>query len=258
MFCHAVRRVPRTSRVFSPAACRWASGNAAEPPAEPTAKGPKLPSKPTSLTPASAPKSVAKRPVIVAKAIRHVAPDPEEREYHATVVNGRGSLEPYRHPQTHGIPVASLHLRSHFPPLLALFSHFAMHAAASLGIPVSGVAMLPTQRTLWTVPRGPFVHKKSQENFERRVHKRAIKAFDADSEVVDRWVKYLERHALAGVGIRVVRWHRVPVGVGKLQLESVVGQMRLGVVSDKQKVQELGKKIIAEEMKGVDTAPSVL
>ncbi|TFY83208.1 hypothetical protein EWM64_g798 [Hericium alpestre] len=158
-------------------------------------------------------------------------------------------LKPFQHPQTHGIPVALVHFRSFYPPLLPIFTNFALHAAASLGIPVSGVASLPTQRSLWTVPRGPFVHKKSQENFERKVHKRAVKAFDADAEVVDRWIKYLERHALAGVGIRVVRWHRVPVGVGRKQLESAVSRMRLEGPTDKEKVKALGQQIITEETK---------
>ncbi|KAA1471010.1 ribosomal protein S10 [Dentipellis sp. KUC8613] len=200
-------------------------------------------------TPARAPAPAPAPQPIPAKPLRGVVLNPEELEYHATIVEGRSSLNAYRHPQTHGIPVASIHFRSFFPPLLNIFTHFASHAAASLGIPISGVASLPTQRTLWTVPRGPFVHKKSQENFQRKVHKRAIKAFDADPEVVDRWVKYLERHALAGVGLRVVRWHRVPVGVGKKQLENAIGQLRLDPVPAKDKVKALGKQIIAEETK---------
>jgi small subunit ribosomal protein S10 len=106
------------------------------------------------------------------------------------------------------------------------------------------------------VPRGPFVHKKSQENFERRVHARAIKAFDADAEVVDRWVRYLEMHALPGVGMRVVRWHRLPVGVGSSHLQSVVGRMRLGKPTDKQMVKELGDKIVEAESKAANEAAS--
>jgi small subunit ribosomal protein S10 len=163
------------------------------------------------------------------------------------VVHGRGVLVPFRHPRTHGVAVAFIQFRAHFSEPVQLAAHFASHAAASLGIPISGVVSLPTRRTLWTVPRGPFVHKKSQENFERRVHARAIKAFDTDVEVVDRWVRYLEAHALPGVGMRVVRWHRLPIGVGRSHLRSVVGRMRLGRVSNKQKVKELGDKIVKVE-----------
>lgn len=188
-----------------------------------------------------------KRQVTTIKPLRGVRVNPEERQWHATVVHGRGVLEPYRHPRTHGVPVASIQFRAHFPTSIQLAAHFASHAAASLGIPISGVVSLPTQRTLWTVPRGPFAHKKSQENFERRVHARAIKAFDADAEVVDRWVRYLEAHALPGVGMRVVRWHRLPVGIGRSHLQSVVGRMRLGRPTNKQKVKELGAKIVEVE-----------
>ncbi|KAH9961380.1 ribosomal protein S10 domain-containing protein [Russula dissimulans] len=181
------------------------------------------------------------------KPLRRVRIDPDECQWHATVIHGRGVLEAYRHPQTHGIPVASVQFRAHQPEPIQLAAHFASHAAASLGIPLSGVISLPTRRTLWTVPRGPFAHKKSQENFERRVHVRAIKAFDADAEVVDRWVRYLEAHAMPGVGMRVVRWHRLPIGIGRSHLQSVVGQMRLGRLTNKQKVKELGDKIVEVE-----------
>ncbi|KAF8466055.1 ribosomal protein S10 domain-containing protein [Russula ochroleuca] len=190
------------------------------------------------------------------KALRGVRIDPEERDWHAKVVHGRGVLEAYRHPRTYGVPVASIQFRAHRPEPIRLAAHFASHAAASLGIPLSGVASLPRRRTLWTVPRGPFVHKKSQENFERRVHARAIKAFDADAEVVDRWVRYLEMHALPGVGMRVVRWHRLPVGVGSSHLQSVVGRMRLGKPTDKQMVKELGDKIVEAESKAANEAAS--
>ncbi len=79
------------------------------------------------------------------------------------------------------------------------------------------------------------------------MHARAIKAFDADAEVVDRWVRYLEAHALPGVGMRVVRWHRLPVGIGRSHLQSVVGRMRLGRPTNKQTVKELSHKIVEVE-----------
>ncbi|KAI0300055.1 hypothetical protein B0F90DRAFT_1726279 [Multifurca ochricompacta] len=202
------------------------------------------PPTPEALTPGPQPTAAAESPI------------PEEREWHATVVHGRGILEPYRHPRTHGIPVAFIQFRAHYPERIQLAAHFASHAAASLGIPISGVVSLPTKRTLWTVPRGPFAHKKSQENFERRVHARAIKAFDADSEVVDRWVRYLEAHALPGVGLRVVRWHRLPIGIGRSHLQSVVGRMRLGRPTNKQKVKELGDKIVEVESQAVNQTAS--
>lgn len=91
------------------------------------------------------------------------------------------------------------------------------------------------------------MHKKNQENFERRVHKRAIKAYDADPEVVERWVKYLETHAMGGVGLRVVKWERASVGVGEERLKGVVDQMRMAAVKSSDKVKALGEKIVEQE-----------
>lgn len=141
-----------------------------------------------------------------------------------------------------------IHFRSYFPHLLDRFTQFASHAASALAIPISRPAALPTQRSLWTVLKGPFAHKKKQENFERRVHKRAIKAWDADPEVVDRWVKYLENHAMGGVGIRVIKWERKEVGVGRHRLEHVKGQMRLTPTTSADQVKALGEKIVQQEL----------
>ena len=141
-----------------------------------------------------------------------------------------------------------IHFRSYLPHLVDQFTHFASHAASALAIPVSRPAALPTQRSLWTVLKGPFAHKKKQENFERKVHKRVIKAWDADPEVVDRWVKYLESHTMGGVGMRVIKWERTQVGVGKHRLEHVKGQMRLGSATSSDKVKALGEKIVQQEL----------
>ena len=71
-----------------------------------------------------------------------------------------------------------------------------------MGIPTSGITFLPRTKELITVIKGPFVHKKTQENFERRHHKRAIKVFDASRETVDLWLRYLKRNGIDGVGMR--------------------------------------------------------
>ena len=157
-----------------------------------------------------------------------------------TLVRGRSVNKPFFHPRTHDIPVANIHFRSHHVPLLNLFTHFATHAASSLGMPVSQVVNLPTQRRLWTVIRSPFVHKKSQENFERKVHKRAIKAWDADPEVVQRWIAYLRTHAIGGVGMKVSTWVRAPLHVGATLKKE-------GANTPSKQIASLGKKIVKEE-----------
>lgn len=115
-------------------------------------------------------------------------------------------------------------------------------------MPLSKPAYLPTQRRLWTVLRGPFAHKKSQENFERKTHKRVMKAWDADPEVVDMLVQYLEQHIAPGVGLRTVKWRRAPVGVGQKTLEAVMGRTRLDAEMRAEKVKALGEQIVKQEM----------
>ncbi|KAH7104679.1 ribosomal protein S10 domain-containing protein, partial [Auriculariales sp. MPI-PUGE-AT-0066] len=110
--------------------------------------------------------------------------------------------------KTYGVPVATIHFRSHEIPLLELFIYFVQHAVSALGIPSTGVAMLPSRRRLWTVPRSPFIFKKSQENFERITHKRAIKLWDANAQVLGFLERYIAKHEMGGVGVRVVRWER--------------------------------------------------
>jgi len=123
--------------------------------------------------------------------------------------------KPEKIEKTHGVPVATIHFRSYELPLLELFVYFVQHAASALGIPASGVAMLPRRRQLWTVPRSPFVHKKSQQSFERVTHKRAIKLWDANPQILGFLETYMAKHEMGGVGVRVVRWDRAPLSVGQ-------------------------------------------
>jgi small subunit ribosomal protein S10 len=65
---------------------------------------------------------------------------------------------------------------------------------------------------LYTVLKGPFVHKKAQENFEKRTHRRAIKVFDTDKEVLDLWLRYLKKNSIGGVGMKAQVWENVEFG----------------------------------------------
>lgn len=139
---------------------------------------------------------------------------------------------------SHGVHVATLHLRSYSDGLqnLDLFADFARKAAFAIGIPASGVAHLPTRTSLWTVPRSPFVHKKSQENFWRKTHSRAIKLYDANDQVVDRWLHFLRIHALPGVGQKaeLFRYHELGVG-SKLMDEAKALQRSSSTAADSSK-----------------------
>ncbi|KAK4704870.1 small subunit ribosomal protein S10, partial [Phenoliferia sp. Uapishka_3] len=126
----------------------------------------------------------------------------------------------------HNIHVATLHLRSHTLNLahLDFFTSFALRSARALGLPTTGAIALPTRTSLYTVPRSPFAHKKSQENFWRKEHRRAIKVFDGEEEVVGAWLAYLRKEAMGGVGMkaqvftyREVGWGEKMVGVDGLR-----------------------------------------
>lgn len=120
-------------------------------------------------------------------------------------------------PRTHDIHVATLQLTSYNKKTFELdfFADFAVRVAHAMQIPTGGIATLPIRTSLWTVPRGPFVHKKSQENFWRRVHRRSIKIYDASDATIDRWLQFLRHHEMAGVASKVQLFRRYPLGVGQ-------------------------------------------
>jgi len=100
------------------------------------------------------------------------------------------------------------------------------------------------------VLRSPFVHKKSQENFERKTHKRAIKAWDADPEVVHRWITYLRANAMPGVGLKVTTWERLPLdGTASTTNDNLITAQNIATQAP-QKIKALGKKILVEEASG--------
>lgn len=118
--------------------------------------------------------------------------------------------EPPTLPPTHRIHVATLAIEAYNPDKeqLPLVTGFALQAAYHLGIPVTRPASMPIKTELHTVLRSGFVHKKSQENFWRLTHRRVIKAYDANEEVVNRWINYLRQEGVRGtnVGIKAQRF----------------------------------------------------
>ncbi|KAA1083624.1 mitochondrial 37S ribosomal protein rsm10 [Puccinia graminis f. sp. tritici] len=120
---------------------------------------------------------------------------------------------------THRIHVATLVIEAYNPEKeqLPLVAGFALQAAYHLGIPVTRPAAMPIKTELHTVLRSGFVHKKSQENFWRLTHRRVIKAYDANEEVINRWINYLRTDAVRGtnVALKAQRFLYRPIGWGK-------------------------------------------
>ncbi|KIW71539.1 ribosomal protein S10 [Phialophora macrospora] len=113
---------------------------------------------------------------------------------------------PLYHPLTHGIPVAQLQLRSFSTRNLEFFADFCVRAAYYLSLPCTGPTPLPKKIERWTVLKSNFVHKKSQENFERITMKRLITVYDGAPEVVETWLAFVRRWQFYGVGMKANVW----------------------------------------------------
>ncbi|KIM87806.1 hypothetical protein PILCRDRAFT_814521 [Piloderma croceum F 1598] len=180
----------------------------------------------------------------------------------ALPIPGKSLYPPVYHEPQWRIPVATITFRGYDTQRLELFTHFAVHVASALGIPTSKVYPLPKQRRLWTVPRSPFVHKKAQENFERITRSRGVKAWDAHPDVVNLWTQMLMSHAMAGVGMRIVRWTRMELGGGASELKKVKEKLRdlykqtNEKVADSERVRRVGKKIMETELAAVEQVGS--
>ena len=60
-----------------------------------------------------------------------------------------------------------------------------IETAERTGARVIGPVPLPTEKKKWTVNRSTFVHKKSREQFEMRIHKRIIDIVEASAKTID-------------------------------------------------------------------------
>ncbi|CZT21545.1 related to ribosomal protein S10 [Ramularia collo-cygni] len=115
-------------------------------------------------------------------------------------------LAPLKRQPTHNITSADLQLRSYSVRNLDLFTDFAMRAAYYLNLPAKGPMPLPKKTERWTVPRSNFVHKKSQENFERITLRRWIRIVDGHPETVAIWLAFLRKFQYYGVGLKADVW----------------------------------------------------
>ena len=97
-------------------------------------------------------------------------------------------------------------MRSYSVRNLEFFADFAMRAAYYLNLPAYGPIPLPRITERWTIPRGHFVHKKSQENYERRTLRRMIQIKDGHEETVGLWLAFLRKHAYYGIGMKANVW----------------------------------------------------
>lgn len=88
---------------------------------------------------------------------------------------------------------------------------FALRAAYYLNLPAKGPVPLPRITERWTVPRSVFVHKKSQENWERITMRRLIQVVDGDPEVVQRWLAFVRKWTWYSVGFKAQVFQHEPL-----------------------------------------------
>ncbi|KAB8299879.1 hypothetical protein EYC80_000125 [Monilinia laxa] len=124
-------------------------------------------------------------------------------------------LRPLRRDAEYGVPSCDLQLRSYSVRNLEFFCDFALRAAYYLNLPAYGPVPLPRITERWTVPRSHFIHKKSQENFERKTLRRLIQIKDGHPETVGLWLAFLRKHAYYGIGMKANVWEYNKLGVGK-------------------------------------------
>jgi small subunit ribosomal protein S10 len=75
-----------------------------------------------------------------------------------------------------------------------------VETAERSGAQVVGPVPLPTKIERFTVIRGPFIDKDSQEHFEIRTHNRLIDVMDPDSKTIDMLMRL---NLPAGVDIEI-------------------------------------------------------
>lgn len=78
-----------------------------------------------------------------------------------------------------------IRLKAHDNKIIDESSKKIIETAERTGASVSGPIPLPTERSMYSVIKSPFVHKKSQEQFEVKVHKRLIDIIDPTSKTID-------------------------------------------------------------------------
>lgn len=135
--------------------------------------------------------------------------------------------EPLQVPRTHGHKVAEVHLRGYNTDSIDMAGEFLARAGFYLGIPCSKVQFLKTEKRLYTVIKSPFAQAKSKENFKRTTYNRKIVAYDANPEVVDLWLSFVNKHALADVNYTVQMYTRESLEFSK-ELDAItLGDLKL-------------------------------
>ncbi|KAJ1659480.1 mitochondrial 37S ribosomal protein rsm10 [Dispira simplex] len=109
-------------------------------------------------------------------------------------------------PPTLGLVSCNLHLEAFSDHRIDFYTGFIRKVAQTMQIPCSNAVGLPTHVQKWTVLKSPFVHKGAQENFARLRIKRLLQIKDTQPQVLEPFIKYIQRNLPGGVGLRIHRF----------------------------------------------------
>ncbi|KAJ3409240.1 Tryptophan--tRNA ligase, mitochondrial [Chytriomyces hyalinus] len=99
---------------------------------------------------------------------------------------------------------AKMDISSYMPDHADFVAYYAAHSAHKHGISTSdAVIHLQTNLERWHVTKGPFVHDKSKEVFERKTYRRLVQAFNADPASIQAWYKHVNRNLPAGINMTI-------------------------------------------------------
>ncbi|SMR59691.1 unnamed protein product [Zymoseptoria tritici ST99CH_3D1] len=168
-------------------------------------------------------------------------------------------LTPLKRAPTSNLTSADLQLRSYSIRNLEVFADFALRAAYYLHLPAKGPILLPKKVERWTVPRGNFVHKKSQENFERLTLRRWVRIVDGHPETVSVWLAFLRKYQYYGVGMKADVWESGSLEAGReldeeaKRIEGMMGEggeMEMFFAGDGsfRRGTEKGKKLVMDQV----------
>ncbi|KAL2315465.1 37S ribosomal protein S10, mitochondrial [Schizosaccharomyces pombe] len=96
-------------------------------------------------------------------------------------------------PSENDVLCASLKIKSFETPKLDTFTDFICRTAYYMKIPIKGPRPLPNKVESWTLLRSPFIHKSSQENFERITHSRLIQLYSVNPVTLETFFSYLRK-----------------------------------------------------------------
>lgn len=86
-------------------------------------------------------------------------------------------------------PKIRIRLKAYDHKLLDQSATEIVETAKRTGAKVAGPIPLPTKITKYTVLKGPFVDKKSREQFEVRTHKRLLDILEPTQQTLDALMK---------------------------------------------------------------------